>query len=339
MMGAIDSTLGPPNDDDFVAGLLAVRGVPERVNYATGVLLGADDFGDEQLYLRSRTARALSALYGQGTLAGLRVRCPLTLTDASGTATSNADLEVQVFPGLALDRLGRLIEVRSTQCISIAKWLANLAAQPVSDLDRVSVIAAVRAAEAPDTGLVLVLDVFVRYVVCAHGRTPAFAAGPFNATDYVVPSRLADAYEMSLLLANTIRANPGNPSDTTTVLAVPGQRSDPLQAMADAVAAITDPAQLATAQKAFALASVFDAWPLPDPIDPTRLQKLREQPSEADWDRLFLARVIVPVTQASPGAFPALDAVRLADPSGTRDLADNTLRPIVFNPLAWHGAI
>ena len=45
----------------------------ERPVYATGMLLDAQDFLDEQTYHRSQLARALGAVAGSGTLAGLRV--------------------------------------------------------------------------------------------------------------------------------------------------------------------------------------------------------------------------------------------------------------------------
>src|SRR5947207_14982771 len=90
---------------------------PERVNYATGVLLAAEDFRDEQTYHRARLARLLSALVGFGTLAGLRVTPP---------AANDAELELQVAPGLAIDRFGRLVEITEPYCIRIARWFAGL---------------------------------------------------------------------------------------------------------------------------------------------------------------------------------------------------------------------
>ena len=45
----------------------------ERPAYATGMLLDAQDFADEQAYHRGRLARALLFLAGSGTLAGLAV--------------------------------------------------------------------------------------------------------------------------------------------------------------------------------------------------------------------------------------------------------------------------
>ena len=52
---------------------LYARPAAERPSYATGMLLDAQDFADEQTYHRGRLARALASLTGGGTLAGLRV--------------------------------------------------------------------------------------------------------------------------------------------------------------------------------------------------------------------------------------------------------------------------
>lgn len=312
-----------PITDDLLAESLAIRGVPERLHYATGVLLGAEDFVAEQRYLRGRLGRALAAAYGHGTMAGLRVRCP---------AAANPGLEVQVLPGLALDRLGRLIEVRRTQCIAVSDWLAQRNALPASALDRVRLIAAVVDGR-------LLLDVFARFVVCPHGKTPAFAAGPFNATDHVVPSRLADAFELTLRIAH--RQPDGTP-------ARPQPRSAELETMLAALQDIADPVALEAARRAWCVASALDAWPTASPLDPGRLPPLAEHASESDWDQVLLARVSLPVIAGEADGFPALDTEALAAiaaqdpvPPGTEpvtgDLADNGLRPIVFNPYSWRG--
>ena len=76
---------------------------PDRVHYATGVLLGAEDFQAEQAYHRSRLARALAYAMGYGTLAGLAVSHePAQPADADNPARSERLL---VAPGLAIDRL------------------------------------------------------------------------------------------------------------------------------------------------------------------------------------------------------------------------------------------
>src|SRR6185295_14689509 len=91
---------------------------PDRVNYATGTLLGADDFLDEQSYHRGRLARALAALHGSGvTLPGIATGFGFAGGTVLGLrvdwvkAAPNQEEELELTPGLAIDRLGRLIEV------------------------------------------------------------------------------------------------------------------------------------------------------------------------------------------------------------------------------------
>src|SRR6185295_9178074 len=59
--------------------------------------------------------------------------------------------------------------------------------------------AAWRAAAVPAGGVV-VADVFLSFHECPRGYTPAFASGPFDALDASQPSRVRDAYELSLVL-------------------------------------------------------------------------------------------------------------------------------------------
>jgi hypothetical protein len=336
-MGAADTTLLKEQADDLVGESLAPRGVPERVNYATGVLLGAEDFAAEQLYLRGRMGRAFAALYGHGTMAGLRVSCP---------ANDNPELEVQVLPGLAMDRLGRLMEIRRTQCIHIVRWLAQRQSTSATALERAAVIDAVREDTPGERRLVF--DVFARFAICPHGKTPAFAAGPFNATDYVVASRLADAFELSLQIAHVVGVSAASPKGT---LAVPQPRSVKLEGMLADLAGIADPVALESARRAWCVESALDAWPQASQLDANRLPRLTEHASEADWDKVLLGRVSVPVTQADATSFPAIDAAAIAaiaaspepaDPLQEpkwRNLADNRLRPVVFNPYSWRGRL
>ncbi len=78
---------------------------PLRVFYAVGRMLGVEDFQAEQTYHRGRLARALSTALGPGTISGLKVQ---TNVKPDGT-TAPADIELQVTPGIAIDRAGRVI--------------------------------------------------------------------------------------------------------------------------------------------------------------------------------------------------------------------------------------
>ncbi len=156
---------------------------PERVNYATGVLLQAEDFRDEQTYHRGRLAMALRHIAGFGTIAGLRVRAP---------AAGDNDLELRIEPGVALDRYGRLIELGEPYCIRLANWFA---AQETGKLRT-----AVHRAPNVDFPAAVVADVFLSAKDCARGMTPSVAAGPFDALDALVPARLAEEPQLELVL-------------------------------------------------------------------------------------------------------------------------------------------
>ncbi len=151
---------------------------PDRVYYALGTLLGADDFVDEQSYHRGRLARALAALHGGGTLAGLRV-------DWVKPAAGKAE-ELEVMPGLALDRFGRLIDVPRKWCIRLEKWWK---AQQPADLN--GGFNAARNA--------VVADVFIRFEPCDRGRTPAFASTSYDSLNAVTAARVRDAFHIDLI--------------------------------------------------------------------------------------------------------------------------------------------
>ncbi len=155
----------------------------ERVNYATGVLLSADDFRDEQTYHRSRLATALTNLLGHGTLAGLAVRAP---------EAEDNDMHLRVEPGVALDRYGRLIEVVEPWCIRLANWFA---AQPTGALR-----AATQRKPRTPLDVAVAVDVFLSLEDCGRGRTPSFAQGPFDALDALVPARLSEQPSFELVL-------------------------------------------------------------------------------------------------------------------------------------------
>ena len=193
---------------------LVTRPGADRLHYSTGELLGADDFRDEQTYHRRQLARALLHLNGSGTLAGLRV----VHRHRPGQGGEPDEVELEVLPGLALDRAGRLIEVPREACLRLRRWFDFLAGRlpSSSEVDRADLREAWRADSAVPAGGVIVADVFLTFHQCPRGYTPAFAAGPFDALDASQPSRVRDAYELSLVLrreADNDLAGAGDPWD------------------------------------------------------------------------------------------------------------------------------
>jgi hypothetical protein len=179
---------------------------PDRVFYATGVLLDAEDFEAEQIYHRGRLARALAYAHGSGTVAGLGVAWK-----HAGTADKLDDMVI-VEPGMVIDRLGRMIEVTRQACIRLQRWYDAQDTSKLAQSYRHSVRITpdtmtrdsagewtIEAGTAEESINGVVVDVFVRFVTCERGKTPAFASGPFDATDAVQPSRLRDGYELTLV--------------------------------------------------------------------------------------------------------------------------------------------
>lgn len=282
----------------------------ERPAYATGMLLDAQDFSDEQTYHRGRLALALSLLAGGGTLAGLAV-------EHQPQSTTQAE-EVLVRPGVAVDRLGRLVELPRPACRALADWFADAAAADGGDTLRTSaydnlqrfVSARFLAANPALPARAVVADVYLRFAQCAVGLTPSFAAGPFDALNAVSTSRIRDAYELVMVprtgLSNTQVGLPLPPAGPLIATGSPSERSGAAQ---DAV--------LGGYVASGHVGGTAQGLP-PGP----------EHPPNLDTSAVFIARVLLPVGAANP-------------PQRTADvpLVDNYARRFLPSmPLLWQSA-
>jgi hypothetical protein len=264
---------------------LYARPAAERPSYATGILLDAQDFTDEQTYHRGRLARALASLTGGGTLAGLRV----SHSPATGAPSPRPE-EIRVEPGLAVDRLGRLIEVPRPACLRLQVWFdaevaadggdrLRLAAYP--NLERFLSERAL-AASLPLPARGVLADVFLRFVACARGLTPSFATGPFDALNAVATSRIRDAYELQLVAREGL-------DDGFDGLPSPGPD----------LAGIADPA----VRRARMQDAILDSYPASGRAgSPGELDPLPEHPQGIDRTAVFIARIVIPVGPANPPA-------------------------------------
>lgn len=307
--------------------LIESEGV-DRVHYATGVMLDASDFLDEQSYHRSRLARALAYLHGSGTAAGLKVDY-----QKSASLISGENDEIEVHPGLAVDALGRLVEVPVRCCIRLKRWYEGYEPNQLNvyekgttgtfctNLDSVSL-----------SDHAVVADLFLRFYACERGKTPAFVAGPFDATDAVVPSRKRDGHELRLV-ARTEQIAPTPPATIKLPPSVP-------QSVFPGPAAFPDVgARRAELQKA-----IFDAWT--GSRQSSLEQVLKDLPAElavadgkaeSDPAWIFLARVVIAV-HASNTEKGSDQKMR---PARTRDVwVDNSMRPFAVSAAAlarWVG--
>lgn len=156
------------------------RSPVERVNYATGMMLSAEDFRAEQNYHRSRLGQILRFALGKGTVAGLAVESklgrPNPIIDAD-------DYTVFVRAGLAIDGLGQLIEVTRDYSVSLKSW-----AQTNQVLVSENTV-----------GLNIIFDIVLSARDIGRAKTPSFADGPFDALDSVTASRLEDGFLLEII--------------------------------------------------------------------------------------------------------------------------------------------
>jgi hypothetical protein len=221
---------------------------PRRPSYHNGMLLDAEDFRDEQGYHRGQLARLARWLHGTGTVCGLEVK------RFEAGEESHAEETIEVRPGLAIDRLGRLVEVRRSWCLRVQRWFDHAtAAQP--DL---------APRREPDDSRHLIADVFLRFLEAPQGLRPAFPEAAVDATDAIVASRIQDAFELNLV---------------------------PRMAEANVEPKLPDkPFDPPPADRAAFLQKLFAAYepPVGDPAD---LAPLPEHPAGFDATAVFLARV------------------------------------------------
>jgi hypothetical protein len=196
------------------------------------------------------------------------------------TCVGAAELEIMVTPGLAIDRVGRLIEVPQTVCIFLQPWMTS---QTVSDLD-----------SALHSGNILV-DVFATFVPCTQGVTPSFATqDDYDATDAFSANRLLDSFSMQLVLRTD--QNPLLPQDPW--LATGAVPSSVTTAVASALKQnILFANSGAAAAKPFSAGGVTPA----------------EYPPNFDASSVFLARISIPAKAPTiAGQPPAYQLNQLA---------------------------
>lgn len=267
----------------------------ERPVYATGMLLDAQDFLDEQTYHRGQLARALGAVAGSGTLAGLRVEHRPAVDTGPGAGPE----EIQVNAGLAVDRLGRLIELPRPACLRVQRWWDAEAAR--SNLRQADYTTPGRFISArAQAGVTLptravVADVFLRFVACPRGLTPAFASGPFDALNAVSVSRLRDAYELHLVPRHNLTdAGLGLPL-RPGAFTLPVEDETAAEALARE-AAMDNP----SADPAVRRAALQDAVLHGYHRTADELLRGPEHPPTVDASAVFIARVLIPVEATDP---------------------------------------
>ncbi len=260
---------------------------PNRVFYSTGRMLGVEDFQADQDYHRGRLARALLQLYGSGTACGLLVQ--------TGIDPNNSKLEIQVTAGMAIDRIGRIIDVPRMVCIYLADWFNGYVQSWQAQLTN-PVPGQISIAD-PNTaihdGANLMVDVFATFIPCTRGLTPCFASqDDYDATDAFSANRLLDSFAMQLVMRTD--AAPATPFDPWSGIPFPATGSNLTAANATNIQALLMQAT---------------AGPSANPV---------EYPPNFDASSVFLARILIAATAGASGEPPTCDFTKITIDNNSR---------------------
>lgn len=150
----------------------------KRVNYVKGMLLGVDDFVQEQAWHIARRHELAREVLGYGTVRGLKVGID------EGTA------RVRVKPGMAWTPGGAPVCVAADQCCELNAWIGKNA-KAVDDQ-----LAGIAGDPVP-----LTLYVVLAHAECAVDKVPVPGEPCRSDDDLTVESRIADGFRLELRLA------------------------------------------------------------------------------------------------------------------------------------------
>lgn len=154
-----------------------------RVSYQFGLVLGVDEFEQEDLYFRERDERATRALHGSGTAAGLHVT-------AARPIAAPADVEVRVEPGIAADQHGRPVVIPAAQCARVGAWLAAEERLAAGEQRPSPLLAHLRPSG--DVSL----SVVVEHATCPDALVPLPGNACGSDDDVTAPSRIRDSWQL-----------------------------------------------------------------------------------------------------------------------------------------------
>lgn len=170
-----------------------------RVLYSHGLVLGEDDFLQEQTYFLERDRQHQRLLHGHGTLVGLALQTRV-VSAARGP-------EIVVSRGAAINRAGQTIRVPEDQCAELEAWMLEHRAELTELFGP------------PPTSVLVEVILCVRE--CATDSVPV-PGGPCRTQDEAVrPSRIADGFRLVLQPVGAQASPPGSPPTSPPIAAGP----------------------------------------------------------------------------------------------------------------------
>jgi hypothetical protein len=89
----------------------------KRVNYNFGMVLGVDDFRQEQGHFEWKHRISNLLLHGAGTVCGLQV--------TTQSVEDGVDVEIRISPGFAISPQGRWLWIEKPLCARLGEWLSR----------------------------------------------------------------------------------------------------------------------------------------------------------------------------------------------------------------------
>jgi hypothetical protein len=148
----------------------------KRVNYTYGLVLGVDEFDQEQVYSMERDNQHDRALHGYGTVCGLKV----------AVEKQQAEHMVSVSPGIAVNPRGQTIRVLLSQCANLTDWLQQK--QNQAKLKKL--------VSSPHATGTVSLFVVLCYRECKTDNVPVPGGPCRSEQDSVAPSRILDHFDL-----------------------------------------------------------------------------------------------------------------------------------------------
>jgi len=161
----------------------------KRVNYTFGLVLGVDEFLQEQVYLTEKDHSQYRLVHGYGTVCGLQVQ-----------VVNGVDPEVRVSPGVAINPQGQEIHVPRLMCAKLNQWLTT----------NKDALQSVFGTSPSTLSLCLVLC----YRECPTDMVPVPGEPCRTQQDTMAASHIAESFQLKLCLDRDqiIGSPPGSPS-------------------------------------------------------------------------------------------------------------------------------
>jgi hypothetical protein len=186
----------------------------KRVNYTYGMVLGVDEFKQEQTYFLAKNRAHNRLAHGYGTICGLHVQI-----------VTAPDLEVQVTCGSAINPQGQEIHVQQLMCSRINDWLnANKTA--------LQAVFGIPPFELP-------VCVVLCYRECPTDVVPVPGEPCRTQQDAMAPSHIAESFQLKLCIdSDKLSSPPISPPSSPPSAPLPGDLCySPSQVEEDAIRA------------------------------------------------------------------------------------------------------